>query len=266
MDGGALATLLERRDLADIPNATLVERRDLTADVADLLVQPAQATPPFEPGQYATLGMSVDGRILQRPYSMAAPHRAGDPLEFHVRRVRGGALTERLWELPVGARVRLGAPRGRFVADPADRRAHLLVATGTGIAPFVAMIRDDLAAGRRRPIVVVHGVARADELGFGGLLAGLAADSRSAVRYFPTVSRPADSRSAGWAGLTGRAETLLAEDWGILGLDPARTVAYLCGNPGMVAAAEAALAARGLAPADVHRESYWLDRLPVEAA
>lgn len=250
----------------DGANATLVERRDLTGDVADLFVRPDTPTARFAAGQYASLGIEADGRAVLRPYSMAAPHRVGEPLAFHVRRVRGGALTERLWELPAGARLHVGPPKGRFVLDPDDVRTHLLVATGTGIAPFVAMIRDDLGAGRRRPIVVVHGVARADELGFADFLGSLALDERWPVRYFPTVSRPADPRSNGWAGLTGRAEALLADGWDLLGIDPARTVAYLCGNPGMVAAAEATLQLRGLDSADVHRESYWLDRAGPVAA
>lgn len=245
----------------DDVNATLVERTDLTADVASLFVRPDAPGTGYAPGQYATLGLAAGDGLVQRPYSMAAPHAPGEAWEFHVRRVRGGALTERLWELPVGARLRLGAPRGRFTPDPQDQRSRLFVATGTGIAPFVAMIRADLAAGRRRRTVVVHGVAHADELGFRGLLARLAASHASGLRYVPTISRPDDPRSRGWVGATGRAERVLETCWAALGLDPAATVAYLCGNPGMVASASAALAGRRIAPADVHTESYWLDRI-----
>jgi len=251
----------------DGSNATLVERRDVAAHVASLFVRPDEAAAaPYAPGQYATLGL-VDGeRIIQRPYSMAAPHAADGAWEFHVRRVRGGALTERLWDVPAGGRLRLGAPRGRFTADPADPRPRLFVATGTGIAPFVAMIRDDLAAGRRRQTVVVHGVAHADELGFFGFLDALDADRRSGIRYLPTISRPAEPRNAAWSGATGRAETALADHWADLGLDCGGSVAYLCGNPGMVAAVQATLAARGMAAGDVRTESYWLDRVAAPAA
>jgi ferredoxin--NADP+ reductase len=250
----------------DGTNATLVERRDLTPNVASLFISPDAAGGSFAPGQYATIGLDDGKRVIQRPYSMAAPQPVDGAWEFHVRRVRGGALTERLWEVPAGGRLRLGAPRGRFTADPADPRAHLFVATGTGIAPFVAMVRDDLAAGRRRPLVVVHGVAHAVELGFADLLSSLAADRGSMVRYVPTISRPDDPRNAGWVGATGRAERILDERWDALGLDAAGTVAYLCGNPGMVGAAQASLAARGLAPGDVHTESYWLERAAATAA
>ncbi len=244
----------------DGANATLLERRDVTTNVASLFVRPDVAGSPYRPGQYTTLGI-VDGeRLIQRPYSMATPHASDAAWEFHVRRVRGGELTERLWDVPVGGRLRIGTPKGRFTADATDMRAHLFVATGTGIAPFVAMIRDDLASGRRRPIVVIHGVAHADELGFRDLLGRLAGESPAGSRYVPTISRPDDPRNAGWTGATGRAERILEDGWDGLGLDPAVTVAYLCGNPGMVSSAQAALARHGVAKADVHTESYWLER------
>lgn len=247
-------------------NATLVERRDLTADVASLFVRPDIPGTPYAPGQYATLGLADGDRIIQRPYSMAAPHAIERAWEFHVRRVRGGALTERLWEVRPGDRLRLGTPRGRFTPDPLDERPRLFAATGTGIAPFVAMIRDDLAAGRRRRTVVVHGAAHRDELGFADFLGSLAADRGSGIRYVPTISRPADPRNSGWSGVTGRVEAVLADRWDALGLDHAGIVAYLCGNPGMVRAAQATLAARGVAPGDVRTESYWLDRAAAPAA
>jgi ferredoxin/flavodoxin---NADP+ reductase len=251
----------------DGSNATLVARRDVTTHVASLFVRPDDAAAaPYAAGQYATLGLVGDERIIQRPYSMAAPHAANGDWEFHVRRVQGGALTERLWEVPAGGRLRLGVPRGRFTADPADPRPRLFVATGTGIAPFVAMIRDDLAAGRRRQTVVVHGVANADELGFSDFLAALHEERRSGMRYLPTISRPAEPRNAAWSGVTGRAETALADHWVDLGLERGNIAAYLCGNPGMVAAVQATLAARGVAAGDIRTESYWLDRTTARAA
>lgn len=250
----------------DGANATLIERQDLTSDVASLFVQPDVGGARYAPGQYAALGLVASGGMIQRPYSMAAPHAVEGAWEFHVRRVRGGALTERLWEVRPGGRLRLGMPRGRFMTDPGDQRARLFVATGTGIAPFVAMIRDDLAAGRRSRTVVVHGVAHADELGFADFLASLAADRRTGIWYVPTISRPADPRNSGWSGATGRAEAVLADRWDGLGLDRAGIVAYLCGNPGMVGAVQATLALRGVAPGDVRTESYWLDRAAAPAA
>ncbi len=246
------------------PNATLVARHDHTAQVATFLVRPDDPTLTHAAGQYASLGVEVDGRLLSRPYSMASLP-GGGTWEFHVRHVRDGAFTSRLFELPVGSRVRLGPPKGRFVLDADDPRPHLFMATGTGIAPFVAMLRAEIMSGTPRPVTLVHGAAHADELGYGDVLRAWAADGVP-LGYVPTISRPADPRNAGWAGATGRAEDVLARDFDRLGLDPSTTVAYLCGNPGMVAAAEATLLARGLAPDQVRREAYWLDRAEGPAA
>jgi ferredoxin-NADP reductase len=147
--------------------------------------------------------------------------------------------------------VHLGRAKGLFVLDEDDDRAHLLVASGTGIAPFVSMVR--ALADRDRPprIVVVHGVSRAADLAYRDLLE--AWDAAGLVRYLPTVSRPDDPGSAGWTGRTGLTETALADAHAALG--PGPSVAYLCGNPGMVDGAGRAL--RGLGCTDVRSESFW---------
>ena len=105
---------------------------------------------PFEPGQYMTIGLEVDGKILQRPYSVAsAPIDAGtEGYEMYVRLVPIIRFTTALWRVPVGQRMRMIGPKGRFMLEPADTRTHLFVSTGTGIAPFISMMRQTL---RRRP-------------------------------------------------------------------------------------------------------------------
>jgi ferredoxin/flavodoxin---NADP+ reductase len=237
-------------------NAVLIERRDLTDAVAHFRIRPEGDAPAFEPGQYFALGLPVGERLIQRPYSAAsAPARPGD-LEFFIRRVEGGALTPRLWALRPGARVRLGRPKGLFRLLRGDRRAHLFLATGTGLAPVVAMVEALLAAGDPPPIVVLHGVAHAAELGY---RERLEAWSRGANRfsYMPTISRPLDPRNRAWQGRIGHLDTILGSIWAELGLTAAGTVAYLCGNPAVVAAGERILGARGLPAEAVRSEHYW---------
>jgi len=77
------------------------------------------------------------------------------------------------------------------------------------------------------------------------------------MTYVPTVSRPGDPANRGWRGRTGRAGTVLASVLRSADLPPGDLSAYLCGNPGMVAAAEIALLAHGVAPTDIHAERYW---------
>jgi ferredoxin-NADP reductase len=102
----------------------------------------------------------------------------------------------------------------------------------------------------------VHGAARTEDLVCGDQIADLAAGGLP-MTYVPTISRPDEQANWGWTGRTGRAETLLASVLRSAELAPDGLSAYLCGNPGMVAAAEITLLAHGLAPADIHAERYW---------
>jgi ferredoxin-NADP reductase len=201
----------------------------------------------------------ADGKLWQRPYSAAsAPRDAGrDGYEFFVRLVRIRHFTTLLWRLDEGHPMRLTGPKGRFVLQPDDDRVHLYVSTGTGIAPFVSMIRETMAAGRPRRTVLVNGCSFADELGYRELLEGLERDGGYPLTYVPTVSRASDARNAGWHGRTGRTEAVLPAVCDELRLDPERTVAYICGNPEMILNAEALLLDRGFPEANVKTELYW---------
>jgi ferredoxin-NADP reductase len=241
-------------DLSD--NAVLVARDLLSPTVARLVVRPDGGVAPFVAGQYLALGVRVDDRVVQRPYSTASDPAGADAHEFLVRHVPGGALTPHLWSLPVGSRVRLGPPKGAFTLVDGDEKAHLFVATGTGLAPFLAMLRT--LARRPNPprTLLVHGAARVEDLVCGDEIANLAAGGLP-IAYVPTISRPDDPANRGWLGPTGRAEAVLAVVLRSADLAPDGLSAYLCGNPGMVAAAEVALLAHGVAPADIHAERYW---------
>jgi ferredoxin--NADP+ reductase len=230
--------------------------------MARFVVRPDDGVPHFEPGQYFALGLVVDGRLLQRPYSTASPTGTGLELEFLVRLVPNGAFTPRLWRLAPGDRLRIGPPKGIFTLRPDDSRTHLFISTGTGLAPFVAMT----AAVRARRLpprsIVVHGVSRVGELAYRDRLEGWARASAE-VRYVPALSRPDDPVNLGWAGVTGRIDAALDRICDLDRIDPADTVAYLCGNPQMIASAGRVLAGRGL-PADaVISEHYWTDPGPV---
>ena len=247
---------------APAPNARLADREDLTPTVARFEVETDEAIERFEPGQYFALGLTVDGRPLLRPYSTASLPGTGRRVEFLIRLVAGGALTPRLWELRVGDRLWIGRPKGLFRLRAGDPRTHLFVATGTGLAPLVSMAESLARAGRAGPsvaaarAVVVHGVSYADELAYRDRLERLAA-STDRVRYVPVVSRPGEAANVSWAGLTGRIDARLAEVCEAHGLDPTGTVAYLCGNPEMIASAERVLAGRGFAGDAIVTEHYW---------
>jgi ferredoxin--NADP+ reductase len=162
--------------------------------------------------------------------------------------------------------MRMIGPKGKFMLEPDDDRTHLFVSTGTGIAPFLAMMREALAAGAPRRTVLLHGCSYADELGYAELLRTWEADGTYPVRYVPTVSRPDDPRNAAWRGRTGRVETVVEAVCREMELSPERTVVYICGNPEMILNVERILLEFGFPEFHVKKELYWPKGKTVVAA
>jgi ferredoxin/flavodoxin---NADP+ reductase len=244
---------------APVYNARLVRREDMTDSLAYFRVRFDGEPTPFESGQYMTIGVMVDGKIVQRPYSVASPPAVigTDGYEFYVRLVEGGTFTPLLWDLPVGHGMRMIGPKGKFMLRPDDERTHIFISSGTGNAPFVAMMRQLLIDGRPREVVFLNGVSYASELGYRDVLERWVTSGEYPVTFVPTVSRPMDPQNADWTGRTGRVESILGGVLDELGLTPADSIAYICGNPDMILSAEATLLERGYPEEQVHKELYW---------
>jgi ferredoxin-NADP reductase len=244
---------------AEVYNASLVRREDETDSLAYFWVRFDGDPTPFVPGQYMTIGVMADGKILQRPYSVASPPAvaATEGYEFYVRRVQGGAFTPVLFDLPVGHRMRMIGPKGKFTLLPDDDRTHIFISSGTGNAPFIAMMKQLLHDGVPRRAVMLNGVSYQHELGYREILEGWERSGGYPVRFIPTVSRPNDPLNESWMGRTGRVETILAPVLDELDLSPANSIAYICGNPDMILSAEETLLGRGYPPEQVHKELYW---------
>lgn len=240
-------------------NATLVERIELDTTLVIFRIRPddvpGSGDPWFQPGQYVTIGAGD----VQRAYSIASEPKERRWLEFLIRFAREPAtvspLTHRLFTMPVGARLHLGEKIvGRFTLNrtigAADRRIRLLVAAGTGLAPFASMVRHARALGDASALnhfVVCHGVSRPHELAYRGELEDTAA--RFGLTYLPTISRPAAHPA--WEGLTGRVEVLLEEGRvPRLDLRPDKTVVYVCGFKDTIAGSIRRLLGRGYVPED----------------
>ena len=238
-------------------NARIVRREDETESLAYFWVAFDGEPTPFEPGQYMTIGVFADGKLVQRPYSVASsPRTAADGYEFYVRLVEGGQFTPLLWRLPVGHRMRMIGPKGKFMLEPDDERVHLFISSGTGNAPFVSMIRTLVIDGRPREVVFVNGVSYERDLGYRDVVQGWTSGGYP-VRYEPTVSRPSHPHNANWTGRTGRAEAVLGDILDEHRLAPHNAIAYICGNPDMILAAEQLLLERGFPEAQVKKELYW---------
>ena len=238
-------------------NATLAGRYEVTGTLGIFVVVLDAPLAKFEPGQYVSLGVFDDAAgLVQRPYSIVSLDAGGKRLELFIRRLPDGRLSNLLWRQSLGARLRVGPPRGLFSLDAADQRPRLLVGTGTGVAPLLAML-DALAVERdRTPSIFVHGASFHAELAYRERIVGWLARGLD-LDYRPTVSRPHDERNAGWRGLVGRAEAQVER---LLTESPALarggSVAYLCGNPDMIAAVSVVLGEAGFAEQDIRVEQF----------
>jgi ferredoxin-NADP reductase len=252
-------------------NASLVRRADATESLSTFWVRFDADATPFLAGQYMTIGVFVEdasaptgSRIFQRPYSVASPPAVAgtDGYEMYVRLVEGGMFTPLLWRLPVGHGMRMIGPKGKFTLEPDDDRTHLFISSGTGNAPFVAMMRQLLIDRRPRKAVFLNGVSYQRDLGYTELLQEWERDSKAGaggypVTFVPTVSRPNAPENAGWNGRWGRVESIVGPICDELGLTPQNTIAYICGNPDMILAADETLLGRGFPEPQVKKELYW---------
>jgi ferredoxin/flavodoxin---NADP+ reductase len=218
----------------------------------------------FAAGQYATLGVPDDHRLIERAYSIvSSPYER--ELEFFFELVPQGELTPLLYKLGVGDVVTARkVAKGRFTLDTAGGRTnHFLLCTVTGIAPFVSFARTlmkDWNEGRfkgEHRLFVVHGASRSQEFGYREEMERIA-DAMPWLTYVPTISRPWDD--PGWTRETGRVDELIRKYGDQWGLEGASTTAYLCGHPDMVENGKGILRRRGWTKQAIREEIYFLPK------
>ena len=194
----------------------------------------------FANGHFTMLGMQVDGKPLLRAYSIASPNYE-DSLEFLSIKVDDGPLTSRLQHIQVGDEVLLGRkPVGSLVlTDLHPGRNLYLFATGTGLAPFLAIVRDPDAYERFDKVVLVHGVRQVSDLAYQDYLRDelpqheyLGELIREKFLYYPTVTREAFVNQGRITELVASGK--LTEDLGLPPLDPAQDRAMICGSMAML--------------------------------
>jgi ferredoxin--NADP+ reductase len=207
----------------------------------------------FQNGQFAMIGLEVDGRPLMRAYSMAsANHEAA--LEFFSIKVADGPLTSRLQKIKEGDTILVGRKAtGTLVTDnliPGERL--LLLSTGTGLAPFASLIKDPEVYERYGSIILVHGCRQVSELAYGEeLVAKLRDDDlfgpllAEKLVYYPTVTRePFRNRGRITDLITSQQ---LFDDIGQPPLDIETDRIMMCGSPAMLEELRAMFEARGFA-------------------
>jgi ferredoxin--NADP+ reductase len=245
----------------------IVERRQVWTEGLFTLSIRTPDVEPFEPGQFLQLGLpnqDTDGAThhLHRPYSVASPH--GELLDFFIVLVADGRLSPQLWDLHEGDSVDVSTKgAGSFtLAKSPDASTLWLIATGTGVAPYIAMLRTDEPWRRYQRIVLVHGVRHLRDLAYTEEMTKYTELKPEQFSYVPVVSR-----ESGDGVLSGRI-TQVAEDGSLESMAGSQFSAddscvLLCGNPLMLDDMEALLITRGLekhrskTPGNIVAERYW---------
>lgn len=271
-------------------NATMVERVDISEVLAIFRVKPDTPLPesarPFVPGQYMTLGLNNEAEPdkggVRRPMSIASHPQSPDLVEFYVRYVNtpesDNPLTHLLWKLQNGDRMFLRPqPLGKFTIEDTigadDGRLRVLVAAGTGLAPFTAMAFEQAALDPKADLskwVVMHAASYDHELGYRDQLEKLA--SEQGLRYLPTVSRC--HKCPDWKGDCGRVEDYflperLEDTEKKLGLEPGgltpdNAAILICGLTGTIAQTIERLLPRGFVPDNrrIRKAIGWDPEIP----
>jgi len=240
---------------------TVVEQIRWTDRLYSLRVQADIGS--FEAGQHATLALPVGGELVTRPYSFAnAPKE--HPHEFHYMLLPEGPLTTRLARLEARDVVFLApTASGLFVlsAIPDAERLWLL-ATGTGIAPYLSMLRTEAPWRRFQQIALVHSVRHANELAYGDTIAAIAKEHPGQFRFASLTNREEAPGSLPGRIVDTIVDGRLEKTIG-LKLDPKGSQVMICGSPKAIGDITDALKPRGMRkhrrrdPGHISVENYW---------
>jgi ferredoxin--NADP+ reductase len=216
---------------------------------------------PFAPGQFVNLGLELGGRLVRRSYSLASAPLAQP--EFYLTALESGELSPALLDLDVGAELLVDPkPQGFFTLDWVPEAAELwMLATGTGLAPFLSMLRSGDVLERFEHVVLVHGVREPSHLAYRSEIQELARGGK--LSLVPVLSRDPSALGV----VHGRIPAALVdgrlEEAAARSLSPERSHLMLCGNPAMIDDTIHALEPRGFRrhrtrkPGQITTEKYW---------
>lgn len=264
-------------------NAIVALKDELTPRLMIMRVVPAGwELPHFTAGQYVVVGLPPDAKrcslsvpepkppspdhLIRRAYSIASSSLTGEYMDFYIRLVSNGVLTPRLFALELGDKLWLSDhPVGMFtLADVDQDRDIVLIATGTGLAPYMSMLSTHLDCGGKRRVAVLHGARHSWDLGYRSELEALQ-HLCSNLTYIPIIDQPEDE-PVPWRGRTGWVQELwtagaIEEAWGELP-SPGTTDVFLCGIRGMLDTMVPILEADGFVeqtrrqPGQIHIERF----------
>ncbi len=226
--------------------ATLVESYELAPEVRHFVFAvPGVEQLHFKAGQFVSFTEVLAGKKITRPYSIAS-RPDGNHFELCLNRVQEGIFSPWLFEMKPGDSVEMGAPLGFFVVRNPSKEA-VFIATGTGIAPFRAMVPDYLTHPQSKQLTLLFGVRHENTIYYRSEFEEFA-NKHPSFRFWPTLSR-ADSA---WTGRTGHVQVHLMEAIG----DRRELDVYICGLKAMVDEVRAILKEMGFDRKQIIFEKY----------
>ncbi|MBI5460850.1 MAG: ferredoxin--NADP reductase [Gammaproteobacteria bacterium] len=230
--------------MTDWLQGTVIERRQWADGLFSLRFDAPLAE--FKAGQFVRIALDIDGERVGRPYSLVnAPH---EPLlEIYFNVVEGGPLSPHLAALEPGDTLWLGSTANGFMTlDELPEARHLwMLATGTGIGPFLSILKTDAPWTRFERIVLGHSVKHASELAYRELIESLRTAHGDQLRYVPLVTRETVPGTLGQRIPATLASGALEAQAGIP-LTPESAHVMLCGNSTMITDVTEELAKRAL--------------------
>ena len=226
--------------------ARLVESREIAPGVSHFVFEfPGLASFGFVPGQFVSFTRETDDNILTRAYSLAAPP-AGNRFELCLNRVEGGRFSPYLFSLQPGEEPEATGPWGAFILrEPVQDT--LLVAAGTGVAPFRAILIERLAKDREHQFTLIHGTRYESGLLYRNDFESLQT-AHPSFHYWPTLSRPPER----WTGRTGYVQRHIFEATG----ERRDIDVFICGLKAMVNEVRTMLKDAGFDRKRIHHEKY----------
>jgi NAD(P)H-flavin reductase len=226
--------------------ATLLETRELAPEVRHFVfrVEGVESFS-FVPGQFVSFTADICGSPITRAYSLSAPP-SGNRIELCLNRVAEGKFSPYLFALRPGDCVEMSGPWGMFIfREPVDD--SILVATGTGIAPFRAMLEDRLQRDSSHRFTLIFGVRYERTLLYAREFEELARDHAN-FRFWPTLSRP----EPGWTGRAGHVQAHLFDAIG----ERRDVNVFICGLKAMVDDVRSILKSSGFERKRIIHEKY----------
>lgn len=263
-------------------NAIVSQKIDVSSNLIILRVVPdGWELSDFESGQFTMVGLFPDSprhpssdpdsrkfapdKLIKRAYSITSASMAKEYLEFYIAIVRSGDLTPRLHNLNVGDKLWLSNRNvGMFTLQQVPPKTNIvLAATGTGVAPYISMIRSKLTTDQQEKVAIIHGARHSWDLGYSSELNTLQRICPN-FTYIPIIDHP-DEEPINWNGETGFIHDLwdskpLQQKWGEI--TPENTHIFLCGNPLMIEAMTKVLEQQNFSlhskksPGQIHTEAF----------